>query len=190
MRIQHIKSITVLTILLALTLSVVSYFGAFVPGTYESDAASMAAQGMGQDMVDLFLVVPLLLITIFFVNKNSRVALMIFSGTVFYILYSFVIYSFGVHFNRLFLLYCATFGLSFYIFVLIIYELARTEIQDWFNDNVPVRSIGFYFIVIASMFYMLWLKDVLPAIWSNSVPASVRDYNLLVNPAYMCWICP
>ena len=55
---QQIKIITLLTLILALALAVVSFFGAFAADTYTRDAASMAAQGQGQDLVDLFLVVP------------------------------------------------------------------------------------------------------------------------------------
>ena len=35
------------------------------------------------------------------------------------------------------------------------------------------------------MFYTLWLKDISPAIISNSVPKAVSDYKLLVNPVHV-----
>jgi hypothetical protein len=52
MEIKQSRIIIVLSVLLAISLALVSYYGAFVPSTYERDAASMAAQGMGQDIVD------------------------------------------------------------------------------------------------------------------------------------------
>ena len=57
---KKIKLITILTVLLLISLTIVSLFGTFIPTTYARDSVSMAAQGMGQDMVDLFIVVPLL----------------------------------------------------------------------------------------------------------------------------------
>ena len=182
---QHFKTVTVLTIILAVALAVVSYCGAFIPATYERDAASMAAQGMGQDMVDLFLVVPLLIIFLIWMRRESKTAFFLFGGTVFYILYSFVIYTFGVHFNRLFLLYCLILGLSFYIFVLFLHDLNHRDVENWFGSHVPVRPLGIYMIVIAAMFYLLWLKDTVPAVLGNTVPASVSDYGLLVNPVHV-----
>lgn len=103
MEIKNRKIIRILTVSLAVCLAIVSFYGVFVPGTYERDAASMAAQGVGQDMVNLFFVLPLLLLTLFIMIKGHKVALLIYGGTLFYLLYSFVIYSFGVHFNILFL---------------------------------------------------------------------------------------
>lgn len=177
--------IRTLTVLLAVVLAVVSIFGAFVEKTYEREVDSLAAQGMGQDIVDLFIVVPLLIISMIFMQKNHRTGTFIFGGTVFYILYSFVIYTLGIHFNNLFLLYCLTFGSAFYLFILYLYSLKGTDVKNWFEDSVPVKTIGIYFIVVAVMFYFLWLSDIIPAIISNDIPESVKDYNLLVNPVHV-----
>jgi hypothetical protein len=185
MQTNQLKILTILTLLLAVSLTIVSFFGAFVPDTYERDWASMAAQGKGQDMVDLFFVVPLLLLSFIFVQRNSKVAYLIYSGTVFYILYSFFIYCFGVHFNKLFLLYCLTLGLSLYAFILIMCLLNRMEVHLWFGEKIPTRLIGIYLLIIAGMFYLLWLKDIIPAIVNNSIPKPVSDNNLLVNPVHV-----
>ncbi len=185
MKNMPLKIITILTIILSIFIIVVSYYGAFVFSTYERDAASMAAQGIGQDIVDLFFVVPLLIVSLLFMHRKNKTAYFIFSGTVFYVLYSFFIYSFGVHFNNLFLFYCLILGLSLYTFILVINELNGMDVKEWFTNNVPVRSIGIYFILVALMFYLLWFKDIVPAILSNTIPKSVSDYNLLVNPVHV-----
>lgn len=182
----QVKIIVILTIVLAVTLAIVSYYGVFVPGTYERDSASMAAQGIGQDIVNLFFVLPLLLISLlFWMKKGNRAALYVYSGTVFYILYSFIIYCFGVYFNSLFLLYCIILGLSLYLFIIVIYQFHDTDVLNWFEDKIPVKTIGVYLIIIAVMFYVLWLRDIIPAIMNNTVPKSVSDYNLLVNPVHV-----
>lgn len=118
-------------------------------------------------------------------HKCKKTAYFIFSGTVFYILYSFIVYIFGLHFNNLFLLYCLILGLSFYILILVITEFYAMNVQEWFNNNVPVRTIGVYFIIIASMFYLVWLMDIIPAIISNTVPKAVSKFEILVNPVHV-----
>jgi hypothetical protein len=182
---NHLRTITILSALLAISLAAVSFSGAFIPRTYEREVPSMAAQGTGQDIVDLILVVPLLLLSLVFVHKRSRAAVFVFGGTVFYIAYSFVIYAFGVHFNSMFLLYCTTLGLSVYLFILVMYQAGRMEVEGWFGPGLPSRSIGAYLILVAVMFYILWLKDTLPAVLKGYVPSSVSDYNLLVNPVHV-----
>jgi hypothetical protein len=185
MAIQHPRILVGLSLLLAIALAIASYYGAFVPGTYERDSASMAAQGMGQDLFDLFFVTPLLLISLLYTLKGNRIALFIFAGTVFYVLYSFFIYAFGVHFNSLFLIYCLVLGSSLYTFLLIIYENSGMELNNWFGEKTPTRAIGIYFISVALLFYLLWLKDTVPSILNNTVPANVLDNDLLVNPVHV-----
>ncbi|MCB2195201.1 MAG: hypothetical protein KQH79_05040 [Bacteroidetes bacterium] len=185
MKKEHVKIITILSILLAVSLAIVSYFGAFVSSTYARDSASMGAQGIGQDIVDLFFVVPLLLVSLYFARKNNRAGILILAGTLFYIMYSFIIYAFGVHFNQLFLLYCSTLGLSLFAFLVLVSGLQNQNVQLWFKKSKLDNIIGIYFIVIAVMFYMLWLKDVVPSIIHNTVPETVSNYNLLVNPVHV-----
>jgi hypothetical protein len=117
--------------------------------------------------------------------RNSRIASLIFGGTVFYILYSFFIYTFGLHFNKFFLLYCLILGSSLYAFILVILELNRMDVQDWFGEKVPTRLTGVYLLFISAVFYMLWLKDIIPAVFKNTIPKNVSDYNLLVNPVHV-----
>ena len=145
----------------------------------------MRAQGAGQDIVDLFLVVPLLIISLIYIRRKHRFFILIFNGIIFYILYSFFIYSFGVHFNNLFLLYCLILGSSLYIFIITVTELSGTDIKYLFSEKIPLKTIAIYFIVIAAMFYLLWLKDIIPAILNNTVPKSVSDNGLLVNPVHV-----
>lgn len=181
---KHIKILRILTILLALTLAIVSVVGAFFPGTYARDSASMGAQGVGQDLVNLIVVVPLLLISFFYASKGSRLFSLVYGGTLFYIMYSFLIYCFGVHFNQFFLLYCLTLSLSLYSFILLFSDLRGQDVERWF-DNAPVKLVSVYMIVVASVFYILWLKSIVPALIHNEVPKDVLDNGLLVNPIHV-----
>jgi hypothetical protein len=182
---KQFKLIFVLSLFLTAVLTVVSYYGAFNPGTYERETPSMAAQGMGQDIVDLFLIVPLLVVSSILILKNNKFWFFIFGGTVLYILYSFVIYSFGVHFNQLFLLYCFTLGLSLYVFILFIYQFNKLDVLNWFGNRVAIRPTAIYLIFVALMFYFLWFKDIIPATLNHTIPKTVSDYNLLVNPVHV-----
>lgn len=180
---SQIRILIVLTPILAVALAVVSVAGAFFESVYARETASMAAQGIGQDLVNLFIVAPLLIISFWLMKKGNRTGTLIYGGTVFYILYSFVIYSLGVHFNRLFLLYCLVLGLSVYSFIIFFYGLK--EVRSWFGKGVPARATGIFLIIVAVVFYFVWLRDVLPAIIDNTIPKSVSDYNLLVNPVHV-----
>lgn len=181
---KHLKILRILTILLALSLSIVSIAGAFFPNTYDRDSASIAAQGAGQDLVDLFVGVPLLLVTFFLASRGNRKAVLLYAGTLGYIMYSFIIYCFGVYFNQFFLFYCLTLSLSLYAFILVFSDLKQQKVESWF-EQAPVKLISVYIAFVALVFYVLWLKSVVPAIIHNEVPKEVSDYNLLVNPVHV-----
>jgi len=181
---KQIKILRILTFLLAVSLAIVSIAGAFFPETYSRDSPSMGAQGAGQDLVNLIVVVPLLLLSFHYTSRDSRMASLIYGGTLFYIMYSFIIYCFGVNFNRFFLFYCLTLSLSLYSFILLFTELRRQKVEDWF-EGAPVRGVSLYLIVVALIFYVLWLKSIVPAILQNQVPADVSGNNLLVNPVHV-----
>jgi hypothetical protein len=184
MQITHLKTLRILTVLLALSLSIVSIAGAFFPNTYERDSVSMAAQGAGQDLVDLFVGVPLLLVTFFLAANGNRKAALVYAGTLAYIMYSFIIYCFGVYFNQFFLLYCLTLSLSLYAFILVFSDLKHQQVETWF-EQAPVRMISVYMSFVALVFYALWLKSLVPAVLHNEIPTEVSDYNLLVNPVHV-----
>lgn len=184
MNVPYLKTLRILTFLLAFSLTIVSLAGAFSPDTYARDSASMAAQGVGQDLVNLFLGVPLLMISFIYAAKGSRISRLIYAGILFYIMYSFVIYSFGVHFNRFFLLYCFTLALSLYAFILVMSGFSKDNVAGWF-DYAPARGVSIYIFFVALVFYGLWLRSIIPATISNTVPSDITDNDFLVNAVHV-----
>jgi hypothetical protein len=59
------------------------------------------------------------------------------------------------------------------------------EIQNWFKEGIPRRSTAIFLFIISVVFYLLWFKDIIPAILTDTVPKSVSDYQLLVNPVHV-----
>lgn len=57
--------------------------------------------------------------------------------------------------------------------------------DDELSDIAGCFLNKLFLLFIAVMFYLLWFKDIIPAIVNNSVPESVSNYNLLVNPVHV-----
>jgi len=173
------KTVLALSLPLSLLVTVGSCVGLLTEHFYGRETPNWQAQSLGQDMVDLFLIVPCLLATAVSAYRGSRAAKLVWGGVVLYLAYTFAIYCFDVHFNKLFLLYCACFGLSVYSVIYFLF----TEI-----NNAPaiantgiVRFIGIYFIGIAILFCGLWLTEVVPAVIRDTVPKSISDAGLPTN---------
>jgi hypothetical protein len=129
-------------------------------------------------------VVPLLLITFFYASKGSRQGLLLFGGVLAYIMYSYVIYAFGVHFNRFFLLYCSTLGLSLYAFIIFMRGVRHLEMDRWFQ-RAPEKPVSIFLVLVALVFYGLWFSTVLPATFGDSIPQEISDNDFLVNPIHV-----
>lgn len=179
------KVLLVLSIPLLILLIIASFSGIFISATYTDNTASFAAQGIGQDMVNLFIVAPLFCLSAIFSYKSNKKAKLIWAGLLSYILYSYVIYCFAQPFNFLFLVYCAILSLSFYSFFYFLHVNTKDSGKSWYNSDVPVKTVSIFFFIICLMFYFLWLSEIIPSIINNETPASVIENGLNSNPVHV-----
>jgi hypothetical protein len=173
----------ILTLPLAVLIIIASWIGLFTENFYSKETPNWILQAIGQDTIDLFLVTPVLLITSFLAIKNEK-AFLLWGGTTLYLVYTFVIYCFDVHFNALFLAYCFTLGLSFYSFLYFLFCLIPLHVNNN-NKNNAVKFIAVYFIVLSGLFYLLWLSEILPAIFKHTAPESLNSTGLPTNPVHV-----
>ena len=178
------KNVALLSIPIVLLVILVSAAGLLYANLYEKETLNWSTQAYGQDMIDLFVISPFLILSSWLVYQKKEVGVLLWSGIIFYLIYTFVIYAFGVHFNQLFIVYCLILGLAFYVFIYFLLTFSRHQVKAWFSNKIPRQVIGFYFIVLGALFYMLWLMEILPANISNTTPQIIIDTELLVNPIH------
>ena len=87
----------------AVPIGVASLAGLAAPSTYAAEAPAWAAQAVGQDVVNLLVVAPALLVAGWLADRGSARARLMIGGCLVYAAYSHVVYAVGLHFNRLFL---------------------------------------------------------------------------------------
>ena len=163
---------------------IISLAGLFLPDTYLQESPNWRVQAMGQDMIDLFLVTPVFLIAGYFAWKGSRTASLVWAGALLYFTYTFVIYTFALYFNRFFLLYALTLGLSVYALLYFFYSLPPDYRKQPAQSGLPVRTAGWFMLVLGSMFYLLWLSEIIPAAIIGIKPQSLIETGLRVNPVH------
>jgi hypothetical protein len=170
---------------LALVVAVISLAGILFPTTYERETANWTSQAIGQDWVDLLLAVPWLAITASLALRGSRRARFLLAGGFFYTLYTFAIYAFAIHFNGLFLLYCAGLGLSFFALAGMAVRFFREDVASWYAEPTPARTIGVLLVTIGALFAMAWLGEIIPATARGTVPGSVVVSGAPTNPVHV-----
>jgi hypothetical protein len=179
------KIILQLTVLQALLILVAACAGIFIPEFYKKESLNWRVQSLGQDIIDACLIVPVLIFFAMGVWKKRQFAASVWGGVNLYLVYTYAIYCFDIHFNNLFLVYCITLGLSVYSLVLFFYEqikLPGINVPDRF---FPVKLTAVYFIVISCLFYILWLGEIIPSVIQSESPAVLTETGLFTNPVHV-----
>jgi hypothetical protein len=179
------KLLFYLSLLLALLLAFVSAFALSKPDFYGAETPNWQLQSWGQDLVDLFLLVPVLLFTSLMLLRKKPWAPPIWAGTVLYLAYTFVLYCFDVHFNVLFLFYCAGLGLAVYSFLFYLLAQSSQLTASSSASSRLSRFTGYYFISIALLFALLWLSEIIPSILHGTLPKSLAEAGLFTNGVHV-----
>jgi hypothetical protein len=175
-----------LTLLASLLVLISSLLGILVGSTYAREASDWALQARAQDVVDI-LAVASILAAIILVKRSPVKAFGVWVGGLLFLVYAYFIFAFASHFANLFLLHVIILGL-------VVYTLLGGVIRidfDRFREVVsPIgrgtrRSVSAFLLLLAVVFYALWLSEDIPALLSGTVPASLAQDGLLVNPVHV-----
>jgi hypothetical protein len=176
------KSVLIWSLVISLLVATASIAGLVDARVYAEETKNWAAQARGQDIGNLLAVVTLLLSGFGFHGGSHRAAL-VWLGTLFYLVYAYVVYSMAVHFNGLFLVYVACLGLASYAVIFTVNGLRADSAT--YPEPASRRVAGLTCICIGVLFGLLWLSELIPATLSGEVPQSAIDAGLWVNPIHV-----
>lgn len=171
--------------LLAALVAVASLAGLLDPRVYALEHPNWAAQGVGQDAVNVALAVPLLLVATWRARRGSRGAWLVWLGVLIYLAYSYALYAFFVHFGPWFPVYVAALGLSFHLLLGGLLGTDRDALARAFAPRPPVRLTGGLLLALGAAFYALWGSEVAGALLAGTAPASASEIGFAVNPVHV-----
>lgn len=164
-------------------------------GLYRYDSLVMASQGIAQDIVTLFVGIPLLIVALVFYERRSLRGQVLLTGTLGYFLYTYTSCAFGLNYNPLFLVYVALFSLSLFAFILSIGTIDVAELPAHFGAGLPRRGIAVFLFAVGLFLLVNWLGHTVPALLQNKTPdlllsnttlfIQVLDLGLLVPVAFL-----
>ncbi len=179
------KQRTIFWILSVITASLMcwtSMEGLLSPSIYNGETENWKVQSMGQDLINLGLI-PFYLFTAGFISRRKWYISLLWAGATIYFIYTYLIYCFDIHFNRLFIFYCLIVCFHFYslLYLMFLYWQCRTPLL--INTSPLLKKItGIYFVLIALLFYFLWLSEIIPASLYHTTPDSLQTAGLFTNP--------
>lgn len=178
----RIRFAAIAALVVAGLVTIASLGGLLSPAIYARESATMRAQGIGQDWVNLLVAVPWLVTTAILVLRGARRSRLLLGGALAYASYAYLTYAIAVHFNALFLVYCATLGLATYALVAL--TTALGDVRGWFHEG-PHRAIGGFEMAFAVAVALVWLSEIVPALARGTDPPGLAETGLFTNPIHV-----
>ncbi len=169
-----------LTYPIAILMALAAGAGLFSGNLYR-DNPSLLAQAIGQDLVSLCVALPALVISAHFAGRGSLRARLVWFGLLVYVAYTYASYAFGIHWNPLFLVYIALLGSSTYALIAGLVTVDTAAVKAAFTVRTPTKAVSIFLLVIAGVFYLMWLSEAVPASLTGAVPQSVKEDGTPTN---------
>ena len=165
----------------ALLLAGLSLAGLLSPA-YARETPAWAAQATGQDWFDLLVAAPWLALCGIGARRGSHGWSVLLAGAYAYVVYEMFIYAFAIHFNALFLVYCATLGIAGFALVAVTIDVSRcVPLVDARGAHVA----GGFLIAVGAAFGLMWLAEDVPAMLRNAPSRSLVETGLFTNPVHV-----
>jgi hypothetical protein len=174
---QHnVKVSFVLSIFIAILAAIASAEGLFLSGLYRDNLLVISAW-KGNDLVTLFIMVPILVTALFLSARGSQRALLVWMGALDYMLYNYAFYLFAGAFNWFFLVYTASLGLSIFALIFGLVSLDASTFAQRFRSKTPVKWIAGYMLLSALGLSIVYLAQSIGFIFTRQLPAVVTRTN-------------
>ena len=168
--------------LISMLVVLASAAGLADPRVYELETENWALQAKGQDLGNLLAVVVLVVAVLRYRGGSQRAGL-VWLGTLLYLIYAFLVYAVAVHLNYLFLVYVAVLGLSAWAVTFNVGPVRELGIH--YPQGRPRAVAASVIITTGVLFAGLWLSELVPALMTGEVPASLIEAGLWVNPIHV-----
>lgn len=179
-RTQHLKTTITLSTIIAVLAAVAAGGGLLINSLYQ-DNFRVTAGWFGNDLVTLFVAVPLLVAAIILTRRGSSRAHLALLGMLDYTLYNFAFYLFGSALNSFYLLYVALFALSIFALVFGLAALDVKGVVKQFRRRTPVKGIAVWMALVALFLGGFWVAQSLSYVFTGQVPDIVQAVDWPTN---------
>ena len=139
-------------------------------GLYYWDTLSSVAQAQANDLVMLALGLPLLAVSFWLALRGSLRGRLLLTGTLGFILYTYITMCFGAAYNKFFLVYVALFSASLFAFILSMMSFDLKSLPDHFSEKLPRGWIAGLLFFAAAFLGLAWLGRIAPTVLQDQTP--------------------
>lgn len=168
------KTVFILSVIITLLATLASAGGLLIKNLY-TDNDFVKQAWYTNDIITLFVAVPLLIAAMVLSKKGYQRWLLIWIGLLGYIFYNFAFYLFGAAFNIFFLVYTSIVSLSAIALILLLSNPLINTIASGFSEKTPVKLISIYLLIIAIMLFIAEGSMIIPFLISGTIPETIQQ---------------
>jgi hypothetical protein len=139
------------------------------------------------EVVNLIIGVPILLGSMWLARRGKLIGLLFWPGALFYVLYNYLVYVFGMPLNWAFVVYLTLLTMSLYTMTGLLASIDGKVVKGRLTGNVPERAAGGVLVVLGSLFLLLVFVEFFNALTSQlAVPTTdlgLHVTDFLISPA-------
>jgi len=150
-------------------------------GLYFYDTISSAAQMQGNDLITLVVGLPLLAVSAWMAFRGSLRGRLLLTGTLGFILYTYLSMATLASFNMLFIVYIVLFTLSMYAFILSMISFDLNDLPNHFSEKLPRGWIAGLMFVVAIFLSLAWLGRIFAALQPDAIPALENTTTMVIQ---------
>ncbi len=174
---HNLKTTSILMIIISILTLITSIVGVFYDKIYldlmeEGYLTSFAVAGsVNQDILSIICGFGLLAMALMLLKNSSYKLLITAMGLLGYIFYGYGVYTFGIMLTPFYLMYIIIFALSIYCFAFGFLSIDAKKIADKIKLSTGLgKSIGIFFVIMATVLSIKWIVDILTKSLSETQP--------------------
>lgn len=153
-------------------------------GIYGRETTALADAATAQDLVNLLLVAPFLVILGRRASTGHVAAFLVWLGCLAFTCYNYAIYAFALHFGPLFLVWVVVLGLSTFALIGGIATADMAAIERRFVHRSG-RGPAWLLLALTALFTLLWLSEIVPDALSGAPSRSASAWQVPSNPVHV-----
>ena len=150
-------------------------------GVYSYMSAELAPQGIAQDLITLFLALPVLLISLVYSLKGSVRGKLVYTGVTSYLFVTYLFYLAMGTYSYLFLVYVILLGSTAASLTLDMLSLGQIDLTGQLKQQASVKAAGSFLIFNGLAIGLLWLGRVVPPLIDGTIyPEGLDHYTTMI----------
>ncbi|QPC80608.1 hypothetical protein G4Y79_12885 [Phototrophicus methaneseepsis] len=152
-------------------------------GLYRYDTLMIGAGFKGQDLVTLFLGIPLLIFSVSLSSGGSLIGHLLLMGTLGFFLYIYASLALGAAYNPLFLIYVVLLSACLITFALTFSAIDQATLAQHISTNAPHQELVIFMIISGLVTMVVWGAPLISALIKNTPPKILETYTTPVTSA-------